>query len=96
MISELTEFVDAADETTGSWTALVRTPHEEPGEAKIGVIVGTDHDFENRGVTLVALASGAHDLDHVTVSVHAFLDGRRVEPNVIVIGDEVVITAKNA
>jgi hypothetical protein len=96
MTTELTDFVDLADETTATWTALIRTKHVDPQEAKIGLIAATDEDFENRGATLVAMASAAHDLDHVTISVHAFRDGSRVEPDVMILGDEIIITIKNA
>ena len=95
-MTDLSNFVDLADETTAQWTALTRTRDPNPQEAKIGLLVTTDEDFERRGVTLVALGSAAHDLDHVTVSVHAFVDGVRVTPNVMVLGDEIIISARNA
>lgn len=95
-MTEMTEFVDLADETTATWTALIRTEHTAPQEAKIGMIAASHEDFEERGATLVAMASAAHDLDHVTISVHAFLNGTRVEPTVVMLGDEIIITVKNA
>lgn len=94
-MSDLTEFVEAADETSAQWIGLIRQPHDNPQDAQVGVLVGTDEDFEHRGITLIALGSGGNDLSHVAISVHAFVDGDRVEPNVMMIGDEIIVTVQN-
>jgi len=96
MTSELTEFLDTADETAAQWLGLVRSQHDEPVDAQVGLIVSTDEDFESLGMTLVAMASAGNDLGHVAVSIHAFVDGVRVSPAVMTLGDETIITIQNA
>jgi hypothetical protein len=95
-MNELAEFIDAADETSAQWIGLIRTEHENPTDAQVGVMVGVDEDWENRGPVLIAVASGGNDRGHVAVSIHAFVDGVRVEPNVLVLGDEFIVTLQNS
>jgi hypothetical protein len=94
-MSEASDFTEAADVHTAKWTGLIRHHVENPAHAQHVQFVATDEDFEHSGLTLFAVASAGTDLGHVAISIHAFVDGARVEPDVMTIGDELVITIKN-
>lgn len=96
MNSECTEFIEAADEQTANWTGLLRIEHEDPEHAQHVQFVCVDEDFENRGPVLFAVASAGTDLGHVAISLHAFVDGKRVTPDVLELGGELIVTIKNA
>lgn len=94
-MNELTDFLEVADETTTEWIGLLRVETEMPEDGQIGALVGIGRDWEHKGAVLVAMASGANDMSHVAISVHAFVDGKRVEPTVATLGDEVLVTLQN-
>ena len=94
-MSDLTEFLEAADDTTMEWNGIVRVPDADPDHAQTALFVCLDRDFENRGPALFAMASAGTDLGHIAISIHAFVDGQRVEPDVLTLGDELIITIKN-
>ena len=94
-MSDLTEFLEAADDTTMEWNGIVRVPDANPDHAQTAVFVCVDRDFENRGPALFAMASAGTGLEDVSISIHAFLDGQRVAPTLLQLGDELIVTVKN-
>lgn len=97
MTSELTEFMEAADEMTAQWLGTVRIDHPDAVHSQNALFVTNNEDFERQGIVLVAFASGDTRLDSVAVSVHAFRDGQRITPHVLDVAGEVIITIdKNA
>jgi hypothetical protein len=95
-MSEASDFTESADEQTIQWTGLIRRPVDNPGHGQNIQFVATSEDFEHEGLTLFSVASAGGDLGHVALSIHAFVDGVRVAPDVMTVGDELFITIKNA
>lgn len=95
-MTDCTSFIEAADQHTGQWSGLIRVPADEPGHVQQIQFVANSEQFETQGAVIFAVASGANDLSHVAMSIHAFVDGQRVAPVVSQLGDELIITVENA
>jgi hypothetical protein len=91
-MTDITEFLDAADETTVNWIGLAREADDAPGHAQVAALAATHRDFEREGLVMVAVASASGDQSSVNISIHAFEDGVRVAPEFVMLGDELIIT----
>lgn len=95
-MNDLIKFIEAADETTLEWNGLLRVHDDDPEDGQRALFVCVDEDFERKGPVLFAIASGGNDLSHVAMSIHAFVDGKRITPTVSQLGDELIVTIQNA
>lgn len=92
-MNELEDFIEAAEETMINVVGLARRKDGPQEDAQIAMFVTDDELMA--GQVLFATGSVSNDREFLAISVRAFDEGQAVEPEVMILNGEILVTLKN-
>jgi hypothetical protein len=93
MTTPLDDYIEHADQTMEDMIFFSRVPVEGAEDGQVAIVLTTDASME--GPTLIAAGTVGNHQDFVAVTVSGFDGKQPVEPEVMIVGNEVIITIKN-
>lgn len=95
-MSDLDEFISLIDETSVQTLLMSRDERqEEQRDDTVSLLVCSDQKVHT-GLVIAAVGTVGGDIDSVEISLHGFIDGRRVRLDPIGFGDELIVALRNA